>query len=290
MVDLLQIFCVCDDFCVVFSKAFAQCALSDGKIADLNPAPHFSNGEMLTILIAFHLSGFHDFKHFYAHIQAYCSREFPRLPSYNRFVELMPGAAIFLFAMLKSMVGECTGTSFIDATALAVCKNKRISSHKVFKLLARRGKTSMGWFYGFKLHLVINDSGQILDFTLTQGNVDDRTVVPQILRDVWGKVFGDKGYISKELFNRMMEAGRQLFTSLRSNMKPAIVTLDVSDGLSRRSLIESVFNVLKNSCRIEHSRHRSPRNFVVNLLAGMCGYMMRFLCGVKGDARIQAPA
>lgn len=244
----------------------------------------------MTILIAFHLSGFHDLKHFYVFVQAGWKSAFPGLPSYSRFVELIPSAAIFLFAMQVAMRGECTGKAFVDATALAVCKNKRISSHKVFKNLAKRGKNTMGWFYGFKLHLVINDLGHVMAFTLTPGNTDDRKPVPQLFQNMFGKVFGDRGYISKDLFNSLLQKGVRLVTAHKSNMKPAIVTTEDSEMLSKRSIIESIFNVLKNSCRIEHSRHRSPRNFVVNILGALCAYMMRFVVGVTGEAILQEAA
>ena len=247
-----------------------------------------STPEIMTILIAFHMSGFHDLKHFYKFIQIFHPRAFPGILSYSRFIELTPTAAISLYALLISLRGENIGSSFIDATALAVCKNKRISAHKVFKNLAKRGKTTMGWFFGFKLHLVINEFGHILAFTLTQGNVDDRVPAPQILEGIFGKVFGDKGYISQPLFEKLFAKGCQLITALRSNMKPKLHTISDSEALGKRSLIESVFNVLKNSCRMEHSRHRSPKNFVVNLIGSMCAYMMRFTLGIDDSARLEA--
>ena len=265
MIDLTPIFCVCDDFCKLFSEYFAKHVIGDGTDISLNPSPRFSSAELMTILIAFHLSGFHDLKHFYVFVQSSWKGAFPGLPSYNRFVELIPSAAIFLFAMQVAMRGDCTN-------------------------LARRGKSTMGWFYGFKLHLVINNLGHIIAFTLTEGNTDDRKPVPQLLHNLFGKIFGDKGYISKDLFNVLLGKGLKLVTAHKSNMKPAIATLEDSDMLSRRSIIESVFNVLKNSCRIEHSRHRSPRNFAVNILAALCAYMMRFILGVTGEAVLQEAA
>ncbi len=149
------------------------------------------------------------------------------------------------------------------------------------KEITKREKTSMGWFCGFKLHLVINNFGHILAFTLSPGNVDDRAALPQMVQGVFGKLFGDKGYIGKDLFNSLWDKGIKMITSIRSNMKTQIIALDESEALGRRSLIESVFNVLKNSCRIEHLRHRSPANFVANLLAGLCAFMCRFLIGTR---------
>jgi hypothetical protein len=274
-----EIFCICDDFFKAFSKEFDAHSLPSPTPIKLNPSARMSLPEMMTLLIEFHLSGYHDFKHFYHHAQALYRKEFPQILSYSRFIELIPSVTFLLYALAVALRGACTGESYCDATALMVCKNKRISGHRVFKNIAKRGKTSMGWFYGFKLHLVINNFGHILAFTLSPGNVDDRAAVPQMVQEVFGKLFGDKGYIGKDLFKTLWDKGIKMITSIRSNMKPQIMALDESEALGRRSLIESVFNVLKNSCRIEHSRHRSPANFVANLLAGLCAYMCRFLIG-----------
>ena len=286
MIDLDSIFYVCDEFFKFFSEESAKNLLGDGKDIELNPSSRMSTPEIMTILIGFHLSGFHDLKHFYLYLQFYHRTAFPGLLSYSRFVEITPSAALSLYALSLSLRGECTGNSFIDATALAVCKNKRISAHRVFKNLAKRGKTTMGWFFGFKLHLVTNEFGHILAFTLTQGNVDDRKPAPQVLKDVFGKVFSDKGYISQALFDLLFAKGCTLIHSLRSNMKPKLHTLYDSQMLGKRSLIESVFNVLKNSCRMEHSRHRSPKNFVVNLVGSICAYMMRSVFELNDSARL----
>jgi transposase len=234
-----------------------------------------STPELMTLLIGFHLSGFHDLKHFYVYVETHWKSAFPRLVSYSRFVELIPSTTIFVFGLFLALRGHVTGVSFLDATALAVCKNKRISSHRVFSGFAKRGKNTMGWFFGFKLHLLINDRGQILSFMLSPGNTDDRKPVRKILAKIFGKVFADKGYISKKLFDDLFSKGCKLITSSRSNMKPAIVEAEEARLLGKRSLIESVFNVLKNSCRIEHSRHRNPQNFLVNLISGLCAYMIK---------------
>lgn len=272
---LTEIFCVCDDFCNFFSHFLEQHQLPEAHLIQLNTSPRMTTSEIMTILIAFHLSGYHDLKHFYLHAQRHFKAEFPGILSYSRFVELMPQALMCLLLMAVALKGESTGKSFIDSTAIAVCKNKRIFSHRVFKHLAKRGKTSMGWFFGFKLHLVTNHLGHILSFKITPGNVDDRAVVPDLVKDLVGKLFADKGYISQNLFEKMLEKSLKIVTSIRSNMKPQIIEIEESETLGTRSLIESVFNVLKNSCRIEHSRHRSPVNFCVNIVAALCAYIMR---------------
>ena len=142
----------------------------------------------------------------------------------------------------------------------------------MFKKVAQRGKTSTGWFYGFKLHLVVNDSGELLAFHITPANVDDRKPVLEMVKGLSGKLFGDKGYISKALFEALFEQGLQLITRLRKNMKNALMPMIDKILLRKRSLIETINDQLKNISQIEHSRHRSVANFMVNLVAGLIAY------------------
>jgi hypothetical protein len=159
-------------------------------------------------LLLFQQSGYRTFKGFYTqHVQVHLRQEFPELLSYSRFVALMPRYLVPLAIYLHTQLGECSGISFIDSTALSVCHPARIQQHRVFRVDARRGKTSVGWFYGFKLHLVVNDRGELLAFCLTPGNTDDRRPVPQLVRrlfgKLFGKLFGDKGYISAPLAEQL---------------------------------------------------------------------------------------
>src|SRR5262249_677925 len=140
---------------------------------------------------------------------------FPGLVSYSQFVTLMKTALIPLMAFLKFQTGDCTGISIVDATPIVVCHNKRIHNHKVFDGLAKVGKSTMGWFFGFKLHLIINELGEMLAFKLTPGNVDDRSVVGEMSSKLIGKLFGDKGYISSKLFKELLKRGLHLVTQIR---------------------------------------------------------------------------
>ena len=192
--------------------------------------------------------------------------------SYERFISRVPQVLIPLCVYLRSCLGQCSGVSFIDSTRLAVCHNRRIKQHKVFANLAALGKTSVDWFFGFKLHLVINHQGEILNFTLTPGNIDDRVPVPQLLQSLFGEVFGDKGYLSKQLGQQLFEqSGIQFITKLRRNMKNRLMKLRHRLLLRKRSLIETVFGEIKDYA-IEHSRHRSPINYLVNLVSGLIAY------------------
>ena len=138
--------------------------------------------------------------------------------------------------------------------------------------MAKRGKTSTGWFFGFKLHLVVSDQGEILAWCVTPGNVDDRQPVPKLVKTLVGKLFGDKGYLSAPLAAELQEHGLHLLTKVRKNM--ALRPMDPADKalLRKRTIIETINDQLKNISQIEHTRHRSPLNFLVNLVCGLIAY------------------
>lgn len=275
MDSLLELFVHVDDFCQEFMPAMEQQQLHSGQRQRRRPRA-LSVSEVMTILIHFHQSHYRHFKAYYSeHVLVHLRSEFPGLVSYTRFVDFIPSVLLPLCAYFQQHGrGHCTGISFIDATTLDVCLNQRIASHKVFAGLAQRGKSSTGWFYGFKLHLVINDRGELLNVCLTPGNVDDRKPVPKLVRQLFGKLFGDKGYISKELYQYLWQMfGVQLVTKLRANAKNRL-PMPLSDRLllRKRAIIECVNDQLKNISQIEHSRHRSVLNFMVNLICGLIAY------------------
>lgn len=269
---ITDIFCLVDEFTQKFTP-FLQ-AHSIGNKSKRPPI--MSQSEIITIMIIFHLSGFRCFKHFYVfYVQKHMKDDFPNTVSYNRFTELMQSNILPLTMFLKTCcMGSCTGISFVDSTPIRVCKNKRINNNKVFKDIAKVGKSTMGWFFGFKLHIVINDKGEILSFTITPANVDDREPLKNesFLKGIFGKLFADKGYISKQLEKILFVDGVHLITQLRNNMKNSLMTLSDKILLRKRSVIETVNDELKNMCQIEHSRHRSIGNFFTNLIAGLIAY------------------
>ena len=269
--SVLEVFCDVDDFMLQFAPHLKAVQLAAGKQRER--AGQLFQSEVMTILIHFHQSHYRTFKAYYIeHVQAHLRSEFPHLVSYQRFVALIPGVLVPMLAYLQGRYGACTGISFIDSTSLEVCDPKRISQHRVFAPDARRGKTSMGWFFGFKLHLAVNDRGELLACCLTPGNVDDRTPVPELVKRLRGKLFGDRGYISAPLTHLLFEQGLQLITRLRKNMKNQLMPLSDKLLLRKRAIIESIIDQLKNISQIEHSRHRSPTNFVVHLIAGLIAY------------------
>ena len=274
--SLLELFVEVDDYCIAHAANGQELAIeSSGKRR--HRAGRLYMSEVMTLLIHFHQSHYRHFKAYYTeYVQVHLRHEFPALVSYNRFVELIPTVLVPLCGYLSSQYGECSGISFIDATSLAVCDNHRIHSHRVFDGLAKRGKTSMGWFYGFKLHVIVNDCGQLLSCCLSAANVHDTKPVPTLAAHLFGKLFGDKGYISQALFDQLFNAtGLQLITKLRKNMKNRLMPFEDKILLRKRAIIESINDQLKNISQIEHTRHRSPLNFLVNLFAGLIAYCLQ---------------
>lgn len=271
--SLLELFCQIDDFCQEFEPIWEQRQVADGQ-RRRKRATRMSMSEMMTIVVHFHQKRYRDFKTYYTdYVVAHLQVEFPTLVSYARFVQLMLRILMALCEYLQSCYGTCTGISFVDSSALKVCHNRRISQHRVFEGIAARGRTSVDWFYGFKLHLIVNDRGEILSCGVTPGNVDDRRPVPRLARTLFGKLFGDKGYLSRPLTAQLLEDyDVQLVTKLRKNMKNKL--LDEMDKylLRKRAILETIYDQLKNISQIEHSRHRSLTGFMINLLGGLIAY------------------
>jgi hypothetical protein len=272
---IIEIFCSIDDFCQVFTKEFEARLIGPTKKRKRKATLELS--EVITIQVLFHESRIRDFKKFYlGFVSIHMKNHFPKLVSYNRFVELMTETLIPMAIYLKSAgTGDCTGISFIDSTPIRVCHNRRIHQHKVFDGIANRGFCSMGWFFGFKLHLVVSDIGQVIDFMITKGSVNDREPLrfKNFLKKLWGKLYGDKGYIGKDLFLDLFQNGIHLVTKLKRNMKSKAIT-PIMDAilLRKRAVCESIIDQLKNIFQIEHSRHRSLPNFMTNIFSALIAY------------------
>lgn len=273
---IIEIFCMADDFCKFFDAMMAKYTVKDARKRPYHRACSLSKAEVMLIMILFHNSGYRCLKHFYVeHVCRHLRHLFSPLVSYNRFVELEKEIAVPLALFIKKvLLGRCTGISFVDSTPLRVCKNQRIHIHKTFKGIARRGKCSMGWFFGFKLHLICNERGELLNFMITPRDVDDRKPLDYkpFVEFLHGKLVGDKGYIGKQLFQRLFVDGIQLVTRLRSNMKGALMSMADRVLTRKRAIIETINDELKNIAQVEHSRHRSFDNFIVNMLGALAAY------------------
>jgi len=274
---LVEIFCCTDDFCKQFEKEIEHKLIPMKLQNTKSRVPSgLSMSEIMTIEIFYHLQGSKCFKYYYVNfVEKHLKGYFPGLVSYNRFVQIKPRMFLYLFCfLLACKVARRTGTYYIDSAKLAVCHNLRIHSHKVFKGLAQRGKTSTGWFYGLKLHLVINEQGEIISFIITPGNVADNDfqLGVKLCKGLCGRIFGDKGYISSKLQASLIEQNLLLVTKVKRNMKNKLMHINDKLMLGKRGVIESVIDILKNICDIEHTRHRSPANAFVNVLGGLAAY------------------
>jgi Transposase DDE domain len=273
---IIEIFVPADDFCISFSENIQHFRLETNQGKHRNRKASLTDSEIITILIFFHYGSFTNFKHYYNHyVKEHLGDCFPTLVSYNRFIELQQRVAVPMMLFLKiNCLGKSRGINFVDSTHIKVCHNRRIHQHKVFKEVAERGFCSIGWFYGFKLHLIINDSGEILSFYLTKGNVDDRNlkVMQSLTEDIFGKLFGDKGYISKALSDLLFADGVQLITKVKKNMKYQSLSATDKILLRKRAIIESVNDELKNICQLQHTRHRSINGFLFNIMSVLAAY------------------
>ena len=274
--DIIALFCERDDFFVAYEKWMETQCLPEAPPRETRGRPRrLHPSEVMPILIAFHHSNYRTFKHFYQkHVCVYWCKAFPHRVSYSRFVQLKKEVLTLLRLYLATPLGACSGISFVDSTRVRVCDNKRISAHRVFTGQAERSKTSMGWFYGFKLHWVVNDKGEVLDVALPPGNVDARQPLGKFAERLHGSLYGDRGYISKDLREALREPGVALVYKVRKNMK--LLELSVFDAvfLKKRMLIESVFRELKTQTQVEHSGHRSFENFQVNVFSALVAYQL----------------
>lgn len=274
-IKLTELFINVDDFCKEFMPEWQKFLLKLGKIKRQRKNK-LSTSEIITIAIHFHQSNFRNFKNYYQiYVQKFLTKYFPNLLSYSRFLQILKGAFIPLTMFVKTMKSKETGIYFVDSTLLKVCDIRREKSHKTFKGLAKKSRSTTGWFFGFKLHLIINDYGEIMNFQITKGNVDDRKPVYDLVQNLKGKLIGDKGYISKPLFKKLFSQGLHLITKIKKNMKNKVMPFVDKLLLRKRAVIESVNDQLKNISQIEHSRHRSIMGFMINVLSGISAYNLQ---------------
>jgi hypothetical protein len=269
--DFTALFCFVDDFIKNFDQityAIENCRSKPG------PEGCLSRSEVLTILIGFYESGSDCFKNYYHNIVLTFHQKDFKLVSYAHFTKLIGRHLPLLTLLLDGLFDKCSGISFVDATSIAVCENYRIYSHKVFDGFANRGKTSKGWFYGMKLHLIINPEGALVKAAFSSGNKDDRKQFRTMTEGIFGKVFADRGYISKQLFDDLWQEGIQLITRVKSKMKNILMPVTDKILLLKRALIETVIGKIKLLNKLEHSRHRSPLNAFAHMIACLINYQL----------------
>ena len=274
---LVEDFCQFDDFCQAFCPCWETRLLRQGAqpARKRGPRAGLADSEIMTILVLYHSSRFRHFRAFYEGVVLTLLRSaFPKAPCYARFIALTNHVWVPLTVFLLTRMGRKTGLYDIDSTALPVCHTRRIDRHRVFAGLAGRGKTSLGWFFGFKLHLVFNHQRQIVALKLTPGTVNDTTPVPQLTRDLIGKLFGDKGYVGQDLARRLLRRGLVLMTRVRRNMKRLPVSFLDKALLNGRNIVETIIGHIKEFSSLRLPKHRSVFNGFTHLTAAIVAYQL----------------
>lgn len=267
---ITTVYYLIDNFCAIFHQWEKEKLLPSNKKRHRNG--NLSLAELLTIILYFYLSPCKDFKNYYLYFLPSKYPGYFKLVSYPRIIQLWPSLILPLVILIHQFKGSQTGIYFIDSTKLQICHSKRTSSNRVFGKKAKIGKSSYGWFMGYKLHVIVNHKGEIMAIKITKANTSDLSCAASLAKGLEGKLFGDKAYISKDLFTQLYNRNLRLFTNIRKDMKNHLLGFEDKMLLRKRSLIESVFNVLKNRMTLEHTRHRSPINFLIHIIACVVSY------------------
>ncbi|MDE2419958.1 MAG: IS982 family transposase [Gammaproteobacteria bacterium] len=275
MYDHTELFCLIDDFCIRFKPIYLKSLKDSGVIKRCRNA-FLELSEIIFLATWFHLSHFKTFKHFIAFVSFYHRKDFKIFPSYQRINALVAQHAQAIAAFFEALLvkPKQDHIHFVDSTPLTVCKNTRISRHRTFRATAGRGKSSTGWFYGFKLHFIVNRACEIVSALVTAGNVSDVSVLFPLfqMHPVQGKMFGDRGYISKLYKQLLSNQHCKMVTRSRANMPQADLSEEEEHYMCQRNLIETVNSQLKDDLGLEHSRHRSWQGYIAHIYASLIAY------------------
>lgn len=240
-----------------------------GPLADLTDA------ELVTLALWRFHTGFSDWKHAYLCYVTHYTKEFPKLPSYKNFITGINRVAVKALWVLAALMYLARKDNMllkiIDSSALPVCKNKRISSHKVMKQFASRGKTSQGWYYGMKLHLVIDTLGSLLSVRITTGSIQDRKVTLSMLSRLFGIILADAGYCSLPLKTKLFHLGKDFVTAVRNNMRQ-LMTKEQHQLLKRRQWVEVVLSSIKDRMKMATSLPRSVTGMLAHYIYTLLAY------------------
>jgi hypothetical protein len=275
--DPVVLFYHIDEFCKIYEQEITKHLLPNDRSNRRKGL--MTAAEIITLRVMYHSSGYKTVKDFFTREKSRLISYFPDLVSYSRFTELCTELILpfMVFAKIFCRV-DSDGINYVDSTKLEVCHIRRASSHKTCKGLATKGHTSVSWFFGFKLHLVTNVFGHIVDFEITSGNVADNNenLIRRLTKKLWGKLFGDKGYLlNKNLYEELVARGLVVITKIRSNMKQRLMSFEDKIALNKRGISETIIGILKQDLSLEHSRHRSPYAFFVHIASTIISYFFR---------------
>jgi len=276
---LITIYCFVDDFLKGIVRSISHALMKPNQSTPPTKKHNLAVAELVSLALFRFFTGHHNWKQFYRFIRTYHTGDFPNISNYQNFIASMNHLSCFAAVMLQGLmhffrtITGLNGVKIADSTKLEVCKVKREFTHKVAKSVAHKGKSSMGWFYGFKLHIVCNELMQILGIKITPGNTDDRKGLDMMWSKIFGSIIADAGYLGKNWFEKARFLGKHLFTAVKANMKK-IMTEVQHQLLNLRQRIESVFSVLKVRLGLETSLPRSVLGHFAHYLWCITAYQV----------------
>lgn len=270
--DLVQVFCLMDDICKSLSL-----------VKEKNPKGGrpscLTLSEVLTITLMQKEYAIENKKALWKYVNNHHKNDFPRLGCYKSFCVTLNRLApeilkvITIFCRINK---EKSGIlKFIDSTKLEVCKIWRAGSHKTMKALAKKSKSTTGWFYGLKLHIVCDDNGNLLYIAFTTANIDDRRILEKALKNFENSIFGaDAGYCGKNMQKEAKENDNIVLAAVRKNMKTIATEFD-QKVLNLRSVVERCFSVMKTRLNLVSTLARSVNGYLAHYIRTLFMYIFK---------------
>ena len=219
-------------------------------------------------------------KAFHRFVQKFHKKEYPNLPNYENFMKAtnksLPFMVFFVNAILAKNRALCKNKEahFIDSTPVEVCKNNKISRHRVTKGYSSRGKSTKGWFFGFKLHGICTDDMTVENLIFTTGSVHDSKMAKDVTKEIIGKAFADAGYqLKPEILSELADNGLFMHNATRKNMN-RLISKEQFDFIEKRNVIETVWSVLKGSFDLVYTRARSMKGMFRHFFYSIAAFLL----------------
>ena len=273
MKNLVEIYCLSDDLVKYFSKI-------GKKFSAVGRKATLSRQEYITLALLKQEMGIKTNKQLYEFVAEYMRRDFPTLPSYVQFNQGLKNNFGYLILMTilltQSNKAHKANCYIVDSSPMPICANAHRSSVTIDLGLASSGKNLNGWYYGFKLHIIINDFMEIVAVKFTDASMHDIEVLDEhMVRGLYGWLVGDKGYISKKKSQELFQRGIKLLTRPRKNMKKYPATHKEARLLACRQRVETVFSQLKHRFMLINHYARSLESFFGQALAAIIAYSLQ---------------
>ena len=271
MKNIVEVYCFVDNFVkMIESKSLKSPA---GRKSMLTKTDY------ITLTIFKQEYGLKTTKQLYEFVQEYMQKDFSPLPSYQQFNEGIKSTFSY-FVMIAWLLTRLTRKKdakyhIVDSSPLPVCNNQYRFQAKLFKGLARSGKNMNGWYWGFKLHLIINHDMEIESIKISDGSTSDIDALEgDFIDGIRGWLVGDKGYIGQKKAQELAAQGIKLITRTRKNMRKVPALPIHNYLLSKRQAVESTFSYLKYRLSVLSSYARSVEGFFVNVFSAIVTYSL----------------